>query len=757
MAATYGAGFILAQSNNHILRGATSNDVLMFTGNSNQSILFGSSNTSNVMMMLSSNGFLGIGKSNPAFALDVLGPINFSNGLYLNGTAYVGSQWSNSSTNVFLLGSNVGLGTMTPQAQLHLSSNLRVDGSMTLQSYMQFGGVFLTAGASLCNAGQITLTSSNIQGYSNAVYGASGSNGTVFSVMSNTANDGFRFVSGAASNEVYRITGTGYHGINNSNPQYPLDVSGAARVGSNFVVGNVQITGTTGSNNSYPPAALTAASTTLATSYGAGTYVISASQSTASSSNIFQANSNNASYWQPGVSTYSSTTPFATTTSDSTTDILGNVYLGCWIQMQMPSAIILSSYLLNLFTTPNTPSKWYILGSTNGTNWNLLSTVSGNSATTVNINVTTLNAYSYFRIVLYSNIANAGTYGPAIYNWQLYGTLPLLAIGGYVGIGTSNPQYQLDVGGTARINSNLVVNGNTSNSINIFPPATMTAATTNLTGYTYGNGTYIATASDQFAGANVAAYYAFQANSDNIANYYQTASGLYSTTTPFAYNTTLSTTDTLNNVYNGSWLQIQMPNPIILTSYNLNMYNNNGLSKWYILGSTNGSSWNLLNTVSGNTASGAVANIVYVNQTVYTTNSYSYFRIVMNSMFASGGGYGPLIYNWQLYGTQYALDVGGPVRSIGAFQTMSGSLITPSANSATALFNIGFGQSGIVYVIGTNTSGCTYWVGSRAANAIDLFSMWTNVCTISGNSSAVTFNNGNNAGISYTWSFTRFT
>ena len=126
-------------------------------------------------------------------------------------------------------------------------------------------------------------------------------------------------------------------------------------------------------------------------------------------------------------------------------------------------------------------------------------------------------------------------------------------------------------------------------------------------------------------------------------------------------------------------------------------------------------------------------------------------------MFASGGGYGPLIYNWQLYGTQYALDVGGPVRSIGAFQTMSGSLITPSANSATALFNIGFGQSGIVYVIGTNTSGCTYWVGSRAANAIDLFSMWTNVCTISGNSSAVTFNNGNNAGISYTWSFTRFT
>jgi hypothetical protein len=182
---------------------------------------------------------IGIGKSNPAYAMDVTGDINFTGTFRQNGTPYIGSQWSNNSTTVFLLGSNVGIststpsealdikgsnmkvgcnlyvmsnvgiGTSNPQAQLHLSSNLRVDGALSVYSSIQFTGFELIPGQIQNNYTQLYASTSNIQGYSNMVYGASGSNGTMLSIMSNTSNDSFRFVSGTTSNDILTIYGNG--------------------------------------------------------------------------------------------------------------------------------------------------------------------------------------------------------------------------------------------------------------------------------------------------------------------------------------------------------------------------------------------------------------------------------------------------------------------------------------------------------------------------------------------------------------------
>ena len=83
-----------------------------------------SNNNSNVFLLTSN---VGIGKSNPAFPLDVLGDLNFTGLLRQNNNPYnIGSQWSNNSSNVFLLQSNVGIGTITPSNLLTVAGRASI-------------------------------------------------------------------------------------------------------------------------------------------------------------------------------------------------------------------------------------------------------------------------------------------------------------------------------------------------------------------------------------------------------------------------------------------------------------------------------------------------------------------------------------------------------------------------------------------------------------------------------------------------------
>jgi hypothetical protein len=143
--------------------GAVSASNINFTGQllQNGSPYIGSqfiNASSNVYLLGGSN--LGIGKSNPAYALDVVGDvsasnlrtggvvrldnagnlsnivsmtasgavsasnINFTGQLLQNGAPYVGSQFSNTSSNVFLMGSNLGLGTSNPAFTLDVNGTV---------------------------------------------------------------------------------------------------------------------------------------------------------------------------------------------------------------------------------------------------------------------------------------------------------------------------------------------------------------------------------------------------------------------------------------------------------------------------------------------------------------------------------------------------------------------------------------------------------------------------------------------------------
>jgi len=71
-------------------------------------------------MIINPSGNVGIGKTNPAYAMDITGDLNFTGTFRQNGTPYIGSQWTGTTTLYFV--GNVGIGTTTPQYRFHVTN-----------------------------------------------------------------------------------------------------------------------------------------------------------------------------------------------------------------------------------------------------------------------------------------------------------------------------------------------------------------------------------------------------------------------------------------------------------------------------------------------------------------------------------------------------------------------------------------------------------------------------------------------------------
>lgn len=246
--AAYKASMCLATSNNYVLPGAASNDFIVYTGNAAQSTLFGVSNVG-VFMRVDGTG-------NVAFA----GNVGFSNQVALSGiqltqrtstttnnvtsaiSAVNGFSKSAGNINIFMdNGSNyialsrsnvelarinsngwLGVGTQTAQSVLHVVAPgvpVIIDGSNS--------HTYIALSNSSNGSAQIGLTN-GVSQYSTSA----GSNDLV--IRNNFTNGRIHLQNGGAAAAI-TINSNNYVGIGNSNPTYPLDITGGLRTTSNIV------------------------------------------------------------------------------------------------------------------------------------------------------------------------------------------------------------------------------------------------------------------------------------------------------------------------------------------------------------------------------------------------------------------------------------------------------------------------------------------------------------------------------------------
>jgi hypothetical protein len=202
---------------------------------------------------------------------------------------------------------------------------------------------------------------------------------------------------------------------------------------------------------------MTGYSTTLNSGYGQGVYVASASSEYSSGGatypNAWYAFDKSASTsWVAANGGYNTSSPYNYTGSVRTVDVNGTSYSGDWLQIQMPSSIILSTYSIkDSGDAQKGPGAWSILGSRDGAIWFLVDQRSGVAYSTslLNFSVTSAQAFTYYRMVI-TNATGTGTF-PELIEWTLNGSIegPSVSADGRLGLGVSNPVQALEVAGSA--------------------------------------------------------------------------------------------------------------------------------------------------------------------------------------------------------------------------------------------------------------------------------------------------------------------
>jgi hypothetical protein len=91
------------------------------------------------------NGNIGVGTSSPNYKLDVVGDINLTGVLRINGTAMSSSQWTTNGTSIYYNTGNVGIGITAPAAKLDVTGTFRNTLATTHSLLGGAGNVYVAA------------------------------------------------------------------------------------------------------------------------------------------------------------------------------------------------------------------------------------------------------------------------------------------------------------------------------------------------------------------------------------------------------------------------------------------------------------------------------------------------------------------------------------------------------------------------------------------------------------------------------------
>lgn len=194
--------------------------------------------------------------------------------------------------------------------------------------------------------------------------------------------------------------------------------------------------------------------------------------------------------------------------------------------------------------------------------------------------------------------------------------------------------------------------------VQAFPPVPMTNSTVDMTGQApYGQGKYVATTSTTYD-STYFNWWPFSASST-----WTSVGSVYS---PSGYTGAVRTVDVNGNSYPGEWFQIQMPVPIVPSSYQFSSNAGAGTAPatFWLMGSNDGINWYVLDfrfTPSQASVGWNSTNIF--TGSVNTNRSYSIFRVVCGSVMTPAsysyvqiGGFARALINGTIEGLNLTSD-----------------------------------------------------------------------------------------------------
>ena len=388
------------------------------------------------------------------------------------------------------------------------------------------------------------------------------------------------------------------------------------------------------SNLTFPPISnFIASSATInsISSYGSGTYIISASSFATGKDPYLCFNNNPLFEWNPSLATaYNGISNFYTPITYSTV-VSGSNYYGEWIQLYYDKGFAANSFTITGISASNIkcPNNFIVAGSIDSSNWNLLSSQSGildyTTIPTKTFTIYNFTSYNYYRLIITKTIAD-----------------PLLSISSLSFTGTQNTTF---------LNNDTYNNNTYNTNEKQFPyrafdnASTETLLTSNellniVPALPYKQNLYV----DNFiysiysSTTNAAKSNLFDNSSSTIGSWAanQYTSGSYSANTNYISNSN----------FKGDWIIIKFPFKIILTAYKFFQDSTNATTissapgTWKCYGSNDGVNWTEIIDASNSTVIAVYYGYTYTNfLPSYFDIPYLYIGWVFNKIISTTANY----------------------------------------------------------------------------------------------------------------------